>query len=261
MILKEKFSSREIEAFSEILVNSRSELCRDLSEIIIIEEGQGEIIVEGKTIPVHSGDVFLTTPLAYRRISTSEKLAYTSVSFSLDTICSTDDILREHIEFDGQGKLYRDDFTKNILLSAISGFNEAQKLPRGHNHEYALAVLRQTVIILSAASGESIALNDDELGAKICAYVNENLTEELSLERIAKAFFISKFYLCRAFKRYIGSSLHNYIVAKRIGLAKRLIDSGEVASAVAYKVGFGDYSAFYRAYMKHIGKAPTEESL
>ena len=40
-------------------------------------------------------------------------------------------------------------------------------------------------------------------------------------------------------------------------LAKQLIEQGETASGAAYKVGFGDYSAFYRAYVKVVGKAPT----
>ena len=39
--------------------------------------------------------------------------------------------------------------------------------------------------------------------------------------------------------------------------AKQLIESGETASGAAYRVGFGDYSAFYRAYVKVLGVAPT----
>ena len=36
-----------------------------------------------------------------------------------------------------------------------------------------------------------------------------------------------------------------------------MIEGGESASGAAYKVGFGDYSAFYRAYVKIVGKSPT----
>jgi AraC-like DNA-binding protein len=42
--------------------------------------------------------------------------------------------------------------------------------------------------------------------------------------------------------------------------AKQLIESGETASGAAYKVGFGDYSAFYRAYVKILGAPPTSEA-
>jgi AraC-like DNA-binding protein len=39
--------------------------------------------------------------------------------------------------------------------------------------------------------------------------------------------------------------------------ARELIEGGETASGAAEKVGFGDYSAFYRAYVKIVGKSPT----
>jgi AraC-like DNA-binding protein len=74
---------------------------------------------------------------------------------------------------------------------------------------------------------------------------------------LAKRFFVSKYYLCRAFKRHNGISVHGYVNQKRVMYAKQLIEAGETASGAAYRVGFGDYSAFYRAYVKQLGVAPT----
>ena len=85
----------------------------------------------------------------------------------------------------------------------------------------------------------------------------ENLSRDVSLDTLARRFFVSKYYLCRAFKKHNGVSVHGYINHKRVMYAKQLIEQGETASGAAYKVGFGDYSAFYRAYVKIIGKAPT----
>ena len=70
---------------------------------------------------------------------------------------------------------------------------------------------------------------------------------------------MSKFYLCRAFKEYAGISLFSYITAKRIVMADQLIERGEPATDVAYKVGFGSYSSFYRAYVKQNGHPPVRE--
>ena len=258
MNFTKKISSGDIEAVSVTLKGSQNEICRDLSEIIIIRSGSGEISVDGTSACVCSGDAFLAPPLTYRKISTSDTLEYISVFFNMDSVCPEGDPLRAQLEFEGQGKLFRDGLRSELLLSAVSGLGTAEELSREYRHEYAAISVRQAVIILCSLSGECISFSGEELGARVCAYISENLTEDLSLEKIAKSFFISKFYLCRAFKSYVGSSLHNFIVAKRVALAKRLIDSGEVASSVAYKVGFGDYSTFYRAYVKHIGKAPTE---
>ena len=96
----------------------------------------------------------------------------------------------------------------------------------------------------------------DDLAVK---YLNEHIDRDVSLDKLAKKFYVSKYYLCRAFKKHNGISVHGYINQKRVMYAKQLIESGETASAAAYRVGFGDYSAFYRAYVKIVGRAPTSQ--
>ena len=113
--------------------------------------------------------------------------------------------------------------------------------------------------MLSFVRNERISRDEFELGARVLKYVNEFLVRDLSLDVIAKRFFVSKFYLCRAFKKYTGASIHSYVTHKRVVYAKHLIESGETASGAAYKVGFGDYSAFYRAYVKIFGKPPSSK--
>ena len=107
---------------------------------------------------------------------------------------------------------------------------------------------------------EKILRYGDEIGAKVARYINTYLDKNITLDEIASKFFLSKYYLCRMFKKYSGVSIHAYINHKRVMYAKQLIDSGENASAAAYKVGFGDYSAFYRAYVKALGKPPTSKT-
>ena len=121
------------------------------------------------------------------------------------------------------------------------------------------AVLSEIIILLSAAEGERITHLGEELGARVTAYLNDNIDKNISLDRLARRFFVSKYYLCRAFKSYSGISIHAYVNQKRILHAKQLIASGMTASHAAERVGFGDYSAFYRAYTKIVGKSPTAQ--
>ena len=63
-------------------------------------------------------------------------------------------------------------------------------------------------------------------------------------------------------KEHAGVRLDAYVSdvteLSRSGAVK-LIESGETASVAAYRVGFGDYSSFYRAYVKIVGHAPTSQ--
>lgn len=88
-------------------------------------------------------------------------------------------------------------------------------------------------------------------------YINQNLDKDLSIEALAQKFFLSKYYLMRKFKEETGYTIHNYIVSKRILYARSLIAQGMPVTKAAVKSGFGDYTAFVRAYKRELGTTPS----
>ena len=91
----------------------------------------------------------------------------------------------------------------------------------------------------------------------IIEYVNSNLTNEISIDQLCKKFFLSRAQLYRNFKNTTGSTVWDYIMTKRLSLAKSYISDGIRASEAATACGFGDYSAFYRAYLNRYGATPS----
>ena len=87
-------------------------------------------------------------------------------------------------------------------------------------------------------------------------YINEHITEELSLDSIAKNSFISTNHLCKIFKISLGTTVNKYIVGRRIALAKKCLHSGMSVSDTAYECGFKDYSNFIRTFTSHVGVSP-----
>ncbi len=96
----------------------------------------------------------------------------------------------------------------------------------------------------------------DENIENILNYINDNIEKDLSIDKIADKFFISKYYLMRKFKSQTGSSIHSYIVKKRLMLAKSLIAKEYTMSEISTKCGFNDYSSFVRAFKKVYGVSP-----
>lgn len=97
------------------------------------------------------------------------------------------------------------------------------------------------------------------LSAGVVNYINENITLPLSAEMVAKEFFISRTALYSLFRQATGSSLHQYVQAKRLILASKLLKTGKSAKDVCHLCGYGDYSAFFRAYKTMFGVTPLED--
>lgn len=95
--------------------------------------------------------------------------------------------------------------------------------------------------------------------ADIITYINSNLTNDISLDDICKIFYISKSHLNRKFKRMTGSTVWEYITAKRLILAKKLLGQGEPPMTAYTKCGFNDYTSFYRAYKSRFCVSPKND--
>ena len=92
----------------------------------------------------------------------------------------------------------------------------------------------------------------------ILGYINEHYQEDLTLDHLANRFFISKYHLSREFQRLVGTSVHRYIVQKRLVMAKQMLSQGLPSSDVYQRCGFGDYSNFYRAFKQEYQISPKD---
>lgn len=120
-----------------------------------------------------------------------------------------------------------------------------------------LMVLMNRLFLNSDKNRDMEDIQYDKTIEGVLNYINSNLENDLSIDTIASKFFISKYYLMRKFKNQIGSSIHNYIIQKRLILAKSLISEGLTMSNVCSKCGFNDYSSFVRAFKKVYGVSPS----
>ena len=91
------------------------------------------------------------------------------------------------------------------------------------------------------------------------AYMDEHLTEDITLEEISDVAHMSKNYFCRQFKKLNGISPWEYITVKRIERAIRYIENTDLTRLeIASKCGYNNASNFYHAFKKVTGKAPGD---
>lgn len=105
--------------------------------------------------------------------------------------------------------------------------------------------------------------SDEQDGAsqnenEIIAFVNDNLTKDITIQAIANHLHISESQVSRVFKKATGTSVHNYIITKRLIMFNKKTAKGEGTIKACQECGFHDYSSFYRLYKKRFGYPPTK---
>jgi len=98
---------------------------------------------------------------------------------------------------------------------------------------------------IKAAAG-----SDALLPQRLVAYLNVHLGENISLDSLAKTFFLSKSRLNDVFSQTMGTTITEYLRRKRLAYAQQLKAQGMSATEAAFRAGFRDYSTYYRTAKK-----------
>lgn len=94
--------------------------------------------------------------------------------------------------------------------------------------------------------------------AALMAFIDEHLREEMTLDRLSAACFLSKYHLSRLFRSQVGTSVYRYILQRRLMYARQQMREGLGATQASRESGFGDYANFFRAFCAEYGQTPSE---
>ena len=88
--------------------------------------------------------------------------------------------------------------------------------------------------------------------------IDDDLQFNFSLKKLADAVHLSPYHFSRAFKHVIGLPPHQYVLRRRVQLARQLlVDTSLSISEVAHQVGFYDQSHFTYHFKRLIGVTPS----
>ena len=94
---------------------------------------------------------------------------------------------------------------------------------------------------------------------KVCTYVDENLSNDISLETAADFAGVSSFYLSKLFKEEKGETFINYISDKRLEKSRMLLETTELSiKEITAEVGYNDQNYFSRIFKNKYGLSPKE---
>lgn len=120
-----------------------------------------------------------------------------------------------------------------------------------------LAVLESYITKgLSKEAPVSISKSQETVNA-IIAYINNHITESVSIEEIAHEFHLNKDYMARLFKSHTHATIGHYMSLQKAGLAQSLLSEGYTVTEVQEKLGFTSYAYFFKFFKKMTGISPS----
>ncbi len=239
----------------------------DFHKVVLCLAGRVTYVMEGTTYYLRPWDILLIPEHQIHQSSFSSEEVYERIILWIN-----DRFLRRfgepaltevfqwpHTRHSG---LFRPDAQRRgALLEKLEGVekNEYADTP-GHTllaDTYLVQFLLELHGQLGAAqevSGGSV--RRDPKFDQVLEFINGNLSQALTVERLAREFFLSPSYLMHAFKRHTGCTLHQYILQKRLIQAAGRIRAGDPVVASALAAGFSDYTTFLKAFRRQYGCAP-----
>ena len=158
------------------------------------------------------------------------------------------------INFDGNA-IVCELFKKTDYYSSQFEGEELSRLLCGITEEIFFNII---IAAKNDVSQDRIASSNPVVASAI-DYINENILTISDLDELCKTLYITKSHLHHLFTRYLQISPKQYILSKRLSLARSAIRSGQRPVNVYTECGFSDYSTFYRDYKKHFGHSPSRE--
>jgi YesN/AraC family two-component response regulator len=91
------------------------------------------------------------------------------------------------------------------------------------------------------------------------AFIDDHYKENIRLKYIADRVSLSSYYFSRLFKKEVGVNLSQYILHKRLEVAKRMLEETDQPIVdISVSVGFQEHNYFGKIFKRFTGSTPSE---
>ncbi|QJD84205.1 AraC family transcriptional regulator [Cohnella herbarum] len=246
-------------------------------EILIVHEGEGTVIINQHAYDIKRGMMFIFQPYqlhkVYPKASKQQpyirsKLHFIAEDFSDKLVLFPNRNTQLLQLWQGKGATQAFDLLGDMtyLEQLCEWYEQSAGNGKGESEEENMLFLLQILGFVNKAQGSmresaliEIAKRPMRYSERIMKWIDHYYAEEVSLDRIAEELHLSKFYVSRVFRQETGSSVTDYLTARRIKQACRLLQTTyDPVERIGARVGLPDASYFVQLFKKVVGTTPLK---
>lgn len=244
-------------------------------QIYYVSKGSLEHYIENESAYLGQGDMFIIPPGVTHYIFPSPNTEFYSLSF-MESLFKEEYInnklIKNFLHFLNTNKIEyikpkitvnSDEvfFIESIMAHILKEFNTKP-------FAYHDTVQASTLLLVTMLAREYFAKTVDNISDHFennkqfilhCVkYIENNFTDQITLDEISKESAMSKSNFCALFLKVTGHSFNDYLNICRIKAATSYIKKGLKITAIYGLCGYNDFSTFNRNFNKFIGMSPRE---
>ena len=241
----------------------------DCYELYYSISGGKQFLIDNKFYSIAPGDVFLINQYESHKLTQIDSMVHERIVLSIHP-----DFLKElstsstNLDYCFSERTAH--FSHKISLSKehqkrflyfINKITSAEGYAHDITERAAFMELMVMLNMLSSANAEESTTPEYKYNHQvddILSFINQNISQNITVAKLAEHFYLSESYICRIFKSATGTTINKYITARRISIAKSLLNDGSTVMDAYEKSGFTDYSNFFKAFTKAVGVSPKK---
>lgn len=230
--------------------------CHSQFELIGVLEGEILISYEDKKFQITSNQFVILPPFGYHTITSNKNGHYKRITAMFDRTAIPKEILHYFAN------------TSSVVTSSSIHIESIKNICKKNDAAIYAPLIQALMTLIFYDNVSSLSdkqgtseYEQNETLQTIISYIDQHLYEKIQLDDIANHISYSKATIQNIFKKELNTSPKQYIISKKLMLANKLILDGMSPTEVSKKLGYENYSDFYRMYIKHTQKSPSMDKV
>ncbi len=244
-----------IECFGITYPNPNFHIKRNDATYFILEyimSGKGYLVVDGRMHQLNANDVYLLEPGSSHEYYADKNDPFKKiwVNFKSDVFFN---ILNEY------DLKQRYVFHDTDILQEMSSIVELEKVSVYNDQIYRAASKHLFNIFMKLAEKAQVNTQGPTIAQQILAELDKAIDSSASIDDICNTLFISRSKMIREFKRHYHQTPHAYLLGRKIGFAKMLLqNTTHSIKSIANHLGFADEHYFANVFKTKTGMTPSQ---